>query len=282
VVVVVAQRSGPSTGLPTRTEQSDLRFVIHAAHGDFPRAVFAPGNAESAFYLMGKAFNMADRYQTPVIILGDQHLNDSYFTIEQLDPKGIQIDRGKIVSDTTIPHIKDYNRYAWDETGISPRILPGLSDAVLYVDSDEHTEAGHITESASVRKQMMEKRMRKLEGMAKEMAPPELYPSEKSDVILLGWGSTHGAIKEAVDLMNGDGLKTQMLHFSEIHPFPAEKLSLQGLGDRKVFAVENNYTGQFANYFSEQTGIPISHTILKYDGRPFSPQEIVLGVKEQL
>jgi 2-oxoglutarate ferredoxin oxidoreductase subunit alpha len=280
VVVVIAQRPGPSTGLPTRTEQADLRFVVHAAQGEFPRAVFAPGNAEQAFYLMGKAFNMADKYQTPAIVLGDQHLNDSYFTLDQLDLSQIQIDRGNLVFDDDIPSVKDYKRYAWDDAGISPRILPGQSEAVLYADSDEHTEAGHITESAEVRKRMMEKRMRKLEGMKQEMGEPEIYPSEKSDMVLLGWGSTWGAMKESIVLMNREGLQLQMIHFGEIYPFPSKDVSNKIGKDAKVIAVEGNYTGQFADLFSFETGIPIHHKILKYDGRPISPKEIITQVKD--
>lgn len=282
VVVVVVQRPGPSTGLPTRTDQADLRFVIHAAHGEFPRGIFAPGNAEQAFYLMGKAFNMADRYQTPVIVLGDQHLNDSYFTVDELDLGRFQIDRGRVLFDDNIRSVKDYKRYAWDESGISGRILPGQSKAVLYADSDEHTEAGHITERADVRKQMMEKRMRKLEGMSGEMEMPVIYPSENADVVLLGWGSTYGAMKEAVDIMNNEGLKSRMVHFSEIYPFPSKDFSGKISNDAKVFAVESNFTGQFADLFQFETGIAVHHKILKYDGRPFSPKEIISEVKEKI
>jgi 2-oxoglutarate ferredoxin oxidoreductase subunit alpha len=282
VVIVVAQRPGPSTGLPTRTDQADLRFVIHAAHGEFPRAIFAPGNAEQAFYLMGKAFNIADKYQTPVIILGDQHLNDSYFTVDELDLEKITIDRGKILFDDHPPSPMDYKRYAWDDSGISPRILPGQSEALLYADSDEHTEAGHITESADIRKQMMQKRMKKLEGMRQEVEMPAFYPSEKSDVVILGWGSTYGAMKEAVEMMNRSGLKSRMAHFSEIYPFTMTNLSGDISKDIKVFAVEGNYTGQFADLFQSETGIPIHHKILKYDGRPITPQDIVTEVKEKM
>lgn len=282
VVVVVAQRPGPSTGLPTRTEQADLRFVIHAALGEFPRAVFAPGHPEQAFYLMGKAFNIADKYQTPVIVLGEQHLNDSYFTLDELDLNRITIDRGKILFDDRISPPKDYKRYAWDDSGISPRILPGQSEAVLYADSDEHTDAGHITESAEVRKQMMEKRMRKLEGMRQEMEMPLIYPSENSNIVILGWGSTYGAMKEAVEIMNRDGFKSQMVHFSEIYPFPYKDFSGQISNEAMVFGVESNYTGQFADLFQFETGISIHHKILKYDGRPLSPKEIISEVKTRL
>ncbi|MFC1824506.1 2-oxoacid:acceptor oxidoreductase subunit alpha [Thermodesulfobacteriota bacterium] len=280
MVIVVAQRTGPSTGMPTRTEQSDLGFVIHSSHGEFPRAVFAPGHAEQAFYLMGKAFNVADFYQTPVVVLGDQHLNDSYFTVDDLDLGQIKINQGRVVSGDKNLSTKDYKRYALDESGISPRILPGLSDSLIYADSDEHTEEGHITESAEVRKQMMQKRMRKLEGMRKEMGPPELNPSGDSDIVLLGWGSTYGAIKEAVEQLNMEGLQSRMLHFSEVFPFHWGNISKKINTKAKIFAVENNFTGQFSDLFKSETGMPIHRRILKYDGRPFTPKEIVTQVKD--
>ncbi len=281
-VVVVAQRPGPATGLPTRTEQGDLQFVIHASHGEFPRAVLAPGHAEQAFYLMAKAFNLAESYQTPVIVLGDQHLNDSYYTVDHLALDQIPIDRGSIRFDDQISSVKDYKRYAGQETGISPRILPGLSEAVLYADSDEHTEAGHITESADIRIRMVNKRMRKLEGIRRQMASPKISPSKKSDIVLLGWGSIYGAIKETVQLLNHEGIDAQMIHFSEIFPFSAVPFLTNLKKKTKIFAVENNFTGQFADIFTQQTGISIFHKILKYDGRPFAPQEIVKQVKEQI
>jgi 2-oxoglutarate ferredoxin oxidoreductase subunit alpha len=228
---------------------------------------------------MGKAFNLAEKYQTPVIVLGDQHLNDTYFTLDSLDLNRVLIDRGKVVSDERIPSVTEYRRYAWDESGISPRILPGQSGAVLYADSDEHTEAGHITESAAMRIRMMTKRMRKLDGIRSEMGGPEVYPPEPSDIVLLGWGSTRGAMKEAVDLLREDGVSAQMIHFSEIYPFPAHSRTGE-IGDRaKIIAVENNYSGQFADYFHFETGLTIHQKILKFDGRPFSPGEIVARIK---
>jgi 2-oxoglutarate ferredoxin oxidoreductase subunit alpha len=231
---------------------------------------------------MGKAFNMAEKYQTPVVVLGDQHFNDSYFTVDQLDLDQIKINRGEIVFDDMISSAEDYQRYAWCESGISPRILPGHSGAVLYADSDEHTEAGHITESAEVREQMVRKRMMKLEGMRREMKQPEAYPSSNSNIVLIGWGSTYGAMKEAVDLLNREGLQTKMLHFSEIYPFPSKDFAREIKENATFFAIENNYGGQFADLFSFETGISVSHKILKYDGRPFSPGEITAQVKGKI
>lgn len=274
-VIVVAQRPGPSTGLPTRTEQADLNFVMHAGHGDFPRAILAPGHPEQALYLISKAFNLADKYQSPIIVLGDQHFNDAYFTVDELDLRGITIDRGYLLTDRDLPAPHEYKRYAPGESGISPRILPGHTKAVLYADSDEHTEEGHITEKATVRNQMMRKRMQKLEGLRQEIGPPEIYPAGEAELVLLGWGSTHGVIKEAVNKLNQNGVSAQMIHYSELFPFNPRQIDTAELRKAKIIAVENNYTGQFADFFSKATGLSVDQRILKYDGRPFTSREIV-------
>jgi len=279
-VIIVGQRPGPSTGLPTRTEQGDLNFVMHAGHGDFPRAVLAPGYPEQAAYLMSKAFNLADKYQIPVIVLSDQHFNDSYFTVDKLDFQDIVIDRGRILSDQDLPLPHEYNRYAAGDSGISPRILPGLTKAVLYADSDEHTTAGHITESAAIRNQMMRKRMQKIKGIQQEIGPPEIYPGGQAELALLGWGSTYSVIREAVDQLNQNGNFAQMIHYSEIFPFNPEHVATEALSKIRIIAIENNYTGQFADYFSMATGLPIDQRILKYDGRPFTPAEIINQIKD--
>lgn len=282
VVIIVAQRPGPSTGLPTRSEQGDLNFVLHAGHGDFPRAVLAPGCPEQALNLMSKAFNLADKYQTPVIVLGDQHFNDAYFTVDELDVRCISIDRGHILTNQELPLPHEYKRYASGESGISPRILPGLTRAVLYADSDEHTEEGHITESATVRNQMVRKRMQKLEGLRREIGPPEIYPAGETELVLLGWGSTHGAIKESVDELNQNGISAQMIHYSELFPFNLKHVAIAELRKSKIIAVENNFTGQFADFFSKTTGLSVDERILKYDGRPFTPGEIVDQIKDMI
>ncbi len=284
VVVAIGQRPGPATGLPTRTEQGDLAFVVHAAHGDFPRAVLAPGNAEQAFYGMGRAFNLADRYQTPVIVLADQYLLDSFFTVKALDITQVTVDRGKIDHDSTGGSVQPYRRYAWDPSGVSPRVLPGKSDAVLYACSDEHTEEGHITEDAEIRKRMVRKRMEKLEGMRREFIPPECVPDsqEGSDVVLLGWGSSWGPLREAVDILREENIRARMLHFCNVFPLRLEGFSTRIGGNARVIAVENNYTGQFADLFHLETGIPVRDRILKYDGRPFSAEEVARRVRSLL
>ena len=245
-VIVVAQRPGPSTGLPTRTEQADLNFVMNAGHGEFPRAILAPGHPKQAFYLISKAFNLADKYQTPIIVLVDQHFNDAFFTVDDLDFQNITIDRGYIFTDEDIPSPQQYKRYAPSQSGISPRILPGHTKAVVYADSDEHTEQGHITESAAVRKHMMRKRMTKLEGLRREMGTPDIYPAGQAEIVVVGWGSTYGVIKEAVDKLNRDGIVAQMIHFSELFPFNPRSLPSQVFEKVKIVAVENNYTANNA------------------------------------
>jgi 2-oxoglutarate/2-oxoacid ferredoxin oxidoreductase subunit alpha len=231
---------------------------------------------QSISSIMGKAFNLAEKYQIPVIVLGDQHLNDSTFTLDGLDLGKIAVDRGKAAAD-----VDEYRRYAWDESGISPRIFPGQSRAVLYADSDEHTEQGHITENAEIRERMMRKRMRKLEGLRLEMEGPEIYPPQRADIALVGWGSTRGTLREAVDLLRAEGTSAQMIHFCDIFPFPRNAVTKKISGQSTMIAVENNYSGQFADYLRFETGIPVHRKILKYDGRPFSAEEIVAGVKNQ-
>ncbi len=279
LVVAIGQRPGPATGLPTRTEQGDLAFVVHASHGDFPRAVLAPGDAEQAFYAMARAFNLADRYQTPVVVLADQYLLDSYFTVDGLDPGAVPIDRGKIVQPDEAGSGGVFRRYAFDPSGVSPRILPGQSKAVLYACSDEHTEEGHITESAEVRAAMMHKRMAKLEGMRREAAPPEDTHPGDGEIILLGWGSSRGAMREAVDLLRDEGLPARMLHYCDVYPLerkgPAERFGEH----TRIIGLEGNYSGQFADLFQRETGLSVTDRILKYDGRPFSAEEIAGRVR---
>lgn len=277
VVIVDAQRPGPSTGLPTRTEQADLLFLIHASHGEFPRAVIAPGNAEQAFACMARAFNLAEKYQTPVFVMTDQYLADSMWTIPGLAPSQISIDRGELLGGDAPA---DYRRYADTESGVSPRAVPGAGPALVVADSDEHTDEGHITESAAVRTVMMDKRMRKLEHMRREMNPPELYGPKTADVTLLSWGSTWGVAREAVDILNGEKFGTaNMYHFTDMWPFPADALGKLPKKARLV-SVENNATGQFARLLRMETGITVPYSVLRYDGRPLLADDVASTIRE--
>ncbi|MEE8372682.1 MAG: 2-oxoacid:acceptor oxidoreductase subunit alpha [Dehalococcoidia bacterium] len=282
IVVVDAQRPGPAIGLPSRTEQSDLEFVIHASHGEFPRAVLAPATVEDAFWLTVKAFNLSDKYQLPVILLTDQHLASSYFTVDKFDLSKVTIDRGELLSKTELADLGEYKRHRITESGISPRAWPLEGEALVATDADEHNEEGHLIEDAETRTAMMLKRLRKLEGLKKEIGQPRVYGGAQAEVTLVGWGSTYGALKEAVDLANQEGLKTNLVHFSEIWPFPAEATSKALQGAQRLFAVENNATAQLAHLIRAETGYQIMGKIAKFDGRPFSPAHILRQLKKEI
>jgi len=272
VVVINAQRPGPSTGLPTRTEQGDLLFAVYGGSGDYPKAVLAPGDVEEAFYLMGTAFNLADQFQTPVIVLSDQHLADSYQTVKPLDPAKISIDRGNLITDAG----PEYKRYQYTDSGVSPRLLPGFGSGGLVVSAgDEHDEEGHLIEDAETRIKMMEKRMRKLDGMKTAALAPVTYGvQEEPEYILIGFGSTKGAVREAVDLLIGKGIPSLQVHLPQVYPLPDKLRQIWNLPGRKII-VENNYVGQLEKLIgAELAAAPDGH-VRKYDGRPFAPQDIV-------
>ncbi len=282
VVAVLGQRPGPATGLPTRTEQAELFFSLHAGHGEFPRAVLAPSTAEEAFYAAVKAFNLAEKYQTPVIILTDHHLASSYTTVNKFDLTQIKIERGRLLSDKDLEGIADYRRHLVNNCGISPRALPGQGKALVVTDSDEHDEAGHMIEDAATRKAQVEKRLRKLTGLRREIARPGLHTSRNANTTLIGWGSTYGAIREAAAMLRKDGLPVSTLHLSEIWPFPAAAVTAALKKTKQNIVVEGNATAQLAGLIRRETGIQIDATILKYDGRPFSPEEIVNRMRKEV
>jgi 2-oxoglutarate ferredoxin oxidoreductase subunit alpha len=279
VVVFLGQRPGPATGLPTMTEQGDLEFVLHAAQGEFPRCVLAPKNPEDAFYLTAQAFNLADKYQIPVIILSDQYLADSIFTCEKFDTSKIKIERS-LVSDSDLKKMGEYKRYRFTPTGISPRALPGGTKAIVVADSDEHDEWGHIDESIENRIKMTDKRLGKLEGLVKEMEPPESYGSKNAELTLIGWGSTYGPLKEAVERIEEEGLDVNLLHFNNLYPLPRDKVKRLMSKTKKTVCVEGNATGQFSRVLKVEIGFLVSHRILKYDGRPFTSDHILRELKK--
>ena len=276
LVIIVGMRPGPATGLPTRTEQGELEFVIHAGHGEFPRAVLSATTHEDAFYRLNKAFELADKFQTPVIFLSDQNFADTHRSLELFDFSRMAYNR-YLEKEADVK--KPYQRYRITESGVSPRALPGqFAGEVVLVDSDEHDENGNIIEDSKTRKLMVEKRMRKLQGLAQEMDEPHFYGDPGLEFLLLGWGSTYGVMKEAVDELLASGIKTAMLHFSDIWPLPSESLKTYWPKAKRVFCVENNATGQMASLICRETGLKADHLILKYDGRPFYPREIVQEV----
>jgi len=273
VVIHLGQRPGPATGLPTRTEQADLQFVLNAGHGEFPRIIFAPGNLEDAFYLTQKAFNLADKYQIPVFILTDQYLLDAYYNIPSINLSDIQIENHIVKTD------KDYKRYELTKNGISPRGIPGFGEGLVSVDSDEHDEHGHITEDLDLRTKMVDKRLRKLELMKGEIIPPELYGSENYKTLLIGWGSTYHVIKEAMDELGRDDIS--FLHIKQVYPLHSMIIDyLKKAQD--VVIIENNATSQLGKLIKLHTGFDIQKRILKYNGLPFSVEEVVENLKNVL
>lgn len=274
LVIVEAQRPGPATGLPTWTEQGDLRFLMHAAQGEFPRVIIAPGDVEEAFYHTQIAFNLAEKYQMPVFILSDKFLSESNKSQEFFDSQKTKIERGALLSKIELKKEKVYKRYALTSNGVSPRSIPGQIGGIFNANSDEHDEYGFSSDEAENRVRMMEKRMAKLEEAKKELPAPIIYGPEKAEVTLVGWGSTKGPILEAMKLLEKEGVKVNFLHLIYVHPFPQEKVTEVLQNAKTLVLIENNFTAQLGSLIREHTGIDIEKKLLKYNGRPFYPDEI--------
>jgi 2-oxoglutarate ferredoxin oxidoreductase subunit alpha len=284
-VVVLYQRAGPATGLPTRTEQADLRFALHAAHGEFPRIIIAPGDVVETYYDTFDSFNYAEHYQVPVILLTDKFLASTYQDIVPFNGDGLKVDRGDMVRESDLATDTDYRRYRWTELGISPRAIPGQKGGIFWTTGDEHDEYGHITEAPDIRIKMMRKRMRKIE-LAGEVIPDAkkatLHGPKSAPITLVGWGSSKGAILDGMEDLKSDGIETNFLQVRYVNPFPTNFVQ-QVLGSaRRKIAIENNYSAQMAGLIREKTGIAMDNTIVKFDGRPFSQNEIYEGVKDIL
>ncbi len=268
IAVVVAQRPGPATGLPTRTGQQDLLFALNAGHGEFARAVYAPGTIEQCYELTRRALETAHASQTPALLLTDQYLQDMQRNIEPVSEEPETIDRA------IVPGGKDYRRYAPSDDGVSPRAIPG-GDAFVVVDSDEHTADGHITENLEAHLEQQNKRMRKLEGMRAGAIPPERYGPDDAETLLLCWGSTYGPVREAVDRLGAGDEPAAMLHFAQLWPLDDETVAEAiGSPDRLV-CIEGNQTGQLATLLTQINAIGQCELLLRYDGMPFTAQWII-------
>jgi len=281
LVIVNAMRPGPSTGMPTWTEQGDLKFVLSASQGDFPRVIIMPGDVEECFYLTAEAFNIAEKYQTPVIILTDKYLAESHKTTERFGE--ITIERGEYASQEELdstPSNHFFKRYKVTENGVSPRSVPGMKNGMYTASSDEHDEEGNISEEMDIRVNMMHKRMKKLEVLAKEIKEPKLIGDEDAEVTIISAGSTKGVIREAM-IMLKNKIKVNFLQVIYLSPFPSEKVKKVIDSANKVIVVENNYTGQLADIIKEKTMREVKK-VTKYDGRPFYPEEICKVVKEAM
>lgn len=271
VVIYVGQRPGPAVGLPTRTAQEDLNLTLYSGPGEFARIIFAPGNFEDGFTIAHKAFNLADKYQIPVFILSDQYFAECSYNIPSLDINDIETE--EYIVKTT----RNYKRYELTNDGISPRGIPGYGEGLVAVDADEHDEEGHITENLEIRAKMVEKRFnKKMRLLEKEILPPKLLGGENYDVLVVGWGSTYGTIKEAMDNLGSD--KISFLHYNQLYPLHPQTLDYLNRA-KKTIIFENNASGQFVNLIKAETGFKFDENVLKYDGMPFSVEEVLRNLK---
>ncbi|HEV2249211.1 MAG TPA: 2-oxoacid:acceptor oxidoreductase subunit alpha [Candidatus Limnocylindria bacterium] len=306
-VLIMYQRGGPSTGLPTRQEQGDLQFVLHPAQGDFPHVVIAPGDLNDAYQDTFSAFNWAERYQLPVIVLSDKKLAAAYVTLDELELAYPEIDRGKTFTGSEWTpvatngeglvrmhnngngnghrDVTEYLRYALAEDGISPRSRPGVTGGRFWSTTDEHDPDGHITEGVEMRMAMMEKRMGKL-ALLLDAIPAEqrskLWGSADADLTVVGWGSTKGTIQDAIAVLAESGKRVNYLQVRLMKPFPVDDVAAVLAKAKRLVLVEENYSGQLGSLIREQTGVRIEQRILKFDGRPFSEDELVRELSKVL
>jgi 2-oxoglutarate ferredoxin oxidoreductase subunit alpha len=283
VVIYNAQRPGPATGLPTRTEQADMLFMLHASQGEFPRFLLAPGTIEESFQVGWQVFNLAEKYQTAALVMSDHYLAMAYRTVEEdaLDFDEVTIDRGDLLTNAELDALQEpYLRYKVTESGVSPRALPGHPNAVWVSSSNDHFENGAITEEAETRIAQVDKRQRKQVGMAEEMAGPTLYGPDEAKTTFLCWGSTYGPLREAVDRLNAEQAnRANMLHFVALEPFAAEATEAALARAKQTICVEGNATGQLATLLRARTGHTVDGSISRYDGRSFTPEYIIGAVE---
>jgi 2-oxoglutarate ferredoxin oxidoreductase subunit alpha len=286
VVVIDVQRAGPSTGVPTKTEQGDLWQMLGAAFGDYPRVIAAPTDIVDCFKLIPEMHNLADRFQCPAIVLSDLLLSEGHATADPSELNfDVEIDRGELIT-TENGANGGYKRYLITESGVSPRAIPGLSGYSHTVATDEHDEDGVLLSDEFTnpvkRRAMMEKRQRKVAGIEAAVPLPELIGPSDADVTLIGWGSTKGVIQEAIGLLADQGIVANHLAIRWLVPLHGDAIVNLLRGSRRTILVENNYSGQFARYLRSETSfVPDGH-IRKYDGEPFMPHHIVDAVKEQM
>ncbi|MGH7162408.1 MAG: 2-oxoacid:acceptor oxidoreductase subunit alpha [Planctomycetota bacterium] len=282
-VIFLYQRAGPATGLPTRNEQGDLRFVLHAAHGEFPRIVTAPGDVQETFEDAFFAFNYADRYQCPVVVLLDKYLASSYLTAPAFRQDGMAVDRGARFSGNG--RDGGYRRYRFTDSGISPRSHPGQEGGIFWTSGDEHDEQGHIQEQGLNRTRMMKKRMGKL-SLAEREIPAERaavrHGPAQADVTILGWGSTKGIVLDAMEALREEGVTANFVQVRLMSPFPTARVVQLLEGAKQTVALEMNYSAQLSRLVQEFAAVEIGKRVVKYDGRPFSQDEAVEGIRKAM
>jgi 2-oxoglutarate/2-oxoacid ferredoxin oxidoreductase subunit alpha len=285
LVVVESQRSGPSTGLPTKTEQGDLNLMLGAGQGEFPRAILAPSHPAEAYRAAIRAFELAEEWQTPILLASDLHLSENT----------VSVDREEIPTDIAVPSLftvtpngHEYKRYQYTESGVSPRALPGQPGLQFVAGSDEHDEKGHLVSDVksgipvwvTERVRMMDKRMKKLHGISAAADPPAWEGAPQAELTFVAWGSTIGAIRDAMVVLTAQGKKVNLLHFPTVYPLDADRVRAEFAKTRRTLLVEANYSGQFGHLLRAETGVHLSERLLKYDGEPFYPHEIVARALE--
>jgi 2-oxoglutarate ferredoxin oxidoreductase subunit alpha len=279
VVVVESQRSGPSTGLPTKTEQGDLNLMLGAGQSEFPRAILAPTHPADAYRATIKAFELAEKYQTPILLASDLHLSENYATVDRSE---IDLDVPILPVATATLDGGEFKRYAFTESGVSPRSIPGQAGMQYIAGSDEHDEKGHLISDTrsgvpiwvTERQKMFDKRMRKLAGLAREIPAPALEGPKQADLTFVAWGSTIGAVRDAMVLLGARGLTTNLIAVHGVYPIPPGTFEPLVNGAKRTLLVEANFSGQFGHLLRAETGLHLSEKLLKYDGEPFYPMEI--------
>lgn len=277
LVIDMGMRVGPATGMPTWTEQGELDFIISAGHGEFPRVVFAPGDAEEVFDCTVEAFNIADKYQIPVFILTDKYLNESQWCVPYtVFSKEVRIDRGKMMTQTELQNISGgFKRYNLDTSdGVSTRSIPGMKGGNFIANSYEHDETGLVTEDPAGRVKMAQKRLKKAQTIQQGAPLPTVIGEKDADITFVNWGTTKGPILEAIKLLNQKNVRANLIHFTWVYPFPNGADELLKAAKRLVL-VEQNGTAQLGGLIRKFTGIDIKEKLLKYNGRPFYPEEII-------
>ena len=278
IVIALAQRIGPSTGMPTWTEQGDLRFALHASQGDFPRVILAPGDVDECFHMTVKAMNLADKYQIPVIIMSDKQLSESVYSIEKFDQAKVKIEHGKRAKDLPpLPPMARWTRYKITEDGVSERVFPGTPNGLHVATSYEHDERGFSSESFVMRTNQVDKRARKLKTLMHEIELPHVYGAKmnEAEVTFIGWGSIKLTALDLLAMLEAKGIKANYVHFSYIYPMDEEGIRKLLKPAKVKILVENNSTAQFGGILKQLTGIEMDFEMLKYDGRPFFPEQII-------
>ena len=273
LVFHIGQRPGPGTGLPTRMGQEDLLFTLFGGHGEFPRIILAPGDLKDGYLLGKKAFDLADKYQVPVFILTDQYYLDSNYNIDGLPFSDEQPEHYIVETE------ENYKRYKFTEDGISPRGVPGHGKGVVAVDSDEHDQEGHITENFDTRIKMVDKRLKKIDKILDDYVDPDLIGAKDYDILLVSWGSTKNAVAAALEEIDND--KIGYLHIKQMAPLHSKIEDYLARANKSI-CIENNATGQLAKIIKMETEQSIDSTILKYNGLPFSREELIEKIKSEI